>query len=108
MGVVRLDFAPPPYPAADKFPLSFGALMPNAMPRHGKQYLVTGFPGSKSKVRAARREFTTVVHSNACVSASAERYQKLKRSPDQHIVLDFNVRRVYGRKESKPFPTRVA
>ena len=104
LGIMELKLAPPPYPAVDKFALPFTALLRAATPRRRKQYLIMGFPSSKSEVDRKRRQFTTTVCPNLCVSADAKRYDKLKLSPDNHIVLNFNVRRVHGRKGRHAFP----
>jgi hypothetical protein len=50
VGVLRLLEPPsPPKLAVNKTGLPLSALTPRALPRRGKQYLVTGFPASKSK-----------------------------------------------------------
>src|SRR5262245_6547907 len=55
VGVLRLEGAAlPPYPAVDKVPLPVNALLPNALPREGKTYLIIGFPGSKSPVNPVK------------------------------------------------------
>jgi len=104
LGILELKLAPPPYPAVEKYALSIDALQRAATPRRRKQYLIMGFPSSQSDVSRERREFSTTVRPNLCISADAKRYDKLRRSPDDHIVLDFNVRRVYGPKGRHAFP----
>jgi hypothetical protein len=104
LGIIELKDAPPPYPAADKYALPISALLRAATPRRRKDYLITGFPWRRSKVSRERRDFTSAPYANLCVSADAMRYDSLKLSSDEHIVLDFNVRRVYGRKGKQAFP----
>jgi hypothetical protein len=49
VGVLRLqEPASPPDRPINKTALPLSALMPRALPRRGKEYLVTGFPASKS------------------------------------------------------------
>jgi hypothetical protein len=97
VGVLKLEgVACPPYPSVDKFPLPITALLSGAVPRIRKQYLVLGFPGSKSEVDVARRQVEARPYGNLCRSVPAERYEKLGLSTDSHIVLEFNRKRVRG------------
>src|SRR6266571_1652665 len=48
IGVLKLGEPFPPYPKVEKYPLPISAFMANALPREGKQYLLIGFPASKS------------------------------------------------------------
>ena len=57
VGVLKLEGPGlPPYPNVEKCPLAIDALMPNALPREGKQYLLVGYPGSKSRANPVARE----------------------------------------------------
>jgi hypothetical protein len=61
VGVLRLLEPSSPFDVAvNKTGLPLSALMPRALPRRGKEYLVTGFPTSKSRLHPVRREVRPV------------------------------------------------
>lgn len=105
LAIMELKLAPPPYPGADKYPLSVNALLRAATPRQRKQYLITGFPSRKSEVSRKRRQFTTTLYSNLCVSADADRYTN---SSYRRITTSFSTSMLGGCKgprEVRPFRT---
>jgi hypothetical protein len=106
LGIVRLDGpAAPPYPAIEKVALPIEALMPGAIPRQRKQYCILGFPGSQGEVSITHSEVVARLYSNLCRSAPAETYARLGLSTNRNIVLEFNRKRVHGRKgQRQTFP----
>lgn len=97
VGVLKLEGpALPPYPMVEKYPLVIGALMPNALPREGKQYLLVGFPESKSRTNPVARELTSKPYSLRSISVPTTEYAELGVSPQSHIVLSFDRKRTVG------------
>ncbi|MGE0469022.1 MAG: trypsin-like peptidase domain-containing protein [Nitrospira sp.] len=97
VGVLRLEGPGlPPYPKVDKYPLVFDALMPNALPRDGKQYLLIGFPESKSRANPIAREVASEIYSFRNASAAPQKYADLGVSTQSHVVLSFNRKRTVG------------
>lgn len=93
VGVLKLDDAVlPPYPKVQKYSLPISAFMTNAQPREGKQYLLVGFPASKSRVNPAARELKSELRCFRNISAPASKYSELGVSPENHIVLGFDVK----------------
>jgi hypothetical protein len=70
--------------------------MPRALPRRGKEYLVTGFPASKSKLHPVRQEIDAGFYGNWCPSASEPAYAKTALSLEDHIVMPFSRKKVVG------------
>jgi hypothetical protein len=97
VGVLKLEGPSlPPYPAVEKYPLEIGALLPNAMPREGKQYLLVGFPASKSRVKRVAREVVSELYSYINITVPFSKYADLDVSPQSHIVLGFDRKRTIG------------
>jgi hypothetical protein len=97
VGVLRLEGPGlPPYPKIEKYPLALDALMPNALPRDGKQYLLIGFPESKSLSNPIAREVTSKVYGFRNASAAPKKYADLGVSMQSHIVLGFDRKRTIG------------
>jgi hypothetical protein len=97
VGVLRLEGPGlPPYPKVEKYPLTIGALMPNALPREGKQYLLVGFPESKSRANPIARQVVSEVYSFRNVSAPPQKYADLGVSTQNHVVLSFDRKRTVG------------
>lgn len=86
----------PPYPKVEKCPLAIGALVPNALPREGKQYLLVGFPESKSRANPITREIASEIYSFRNVSVPPQKYTDLGVSPQSHVVLSFDRKRIVG------------
>ncbi len=107
VGVLKLEGpALPPYPKVQKHPLPISALMANALPRDGKQYLLVGFPESKSRANSAARDILSEPWSFRNISAPISMYSELGVTPHTHIVLSFDVKRgVAPNKEVRAFPS---
>lgn len=97
VGVLKLEGPGlPPYPKVEKFPLAIGALMPNALPREDKQYLLVGFPESKSRANPVKREMVSKVYSFRNISVPPQKYIDLGVTPQSHIVLNFDRKHTVG------------
>jgi hypothetical protein len=86
----------PPYPEVDKYPLAVEALMPNALPRDGKQYLLIGFPESKSRANPIAREVASRMYGFRNASAAPQKYADLGVGTQSHVVLSFDRKRTVG------------
>lgn len=106
IGVLKLEGPGlPPYPSVQKCPLPIGALMANALPREGKQYLLVGFPESRSRPNPAALDLPSEPYSFRNVSAPLSKYSELKVTSQHHIVLSFDVKRtVMPNMEIRAFP----
>lgn len=106
VGVYKLEGpALPPYPTIQKYSLPISALLPNALPREGKQFLLVGFPASKSRANPVSRELASEPCSFRNISALASKYSELGVTPQNHIVLDFDAKHtVMPNKEIRTFP----
>jgi hypothetical protein len=97
VGVLKLEGSGlPPYPRVEKYPLAIGALLPNALPREGKQYLLVGFPESKSRANPVEHEIISEVSIFRNVSIPPPKYANLGVDPQSHIVLSFDRKRTVG------------
>jgi len=97
VGVLKFEGSGLPfYPNLKKLPLSIGALMPNALPREGKQYLVVGFPESKSRANPVAREVVSMAYCFRNFSIPAGKYADLGFDPQSHLVLGFDRKRTIG------------
>jgi len=95
----------PPYPEVDKYPLPIEALRANALPREMKQYLLVGFPGSKTRVNPSARRVLSKTYAFRNKSARPSTYSVLGVSPQSHIVITFDRKRVFGHeKQVLAFP----
>ena len=91
IGVVRLAGPGlPPYPEVEKYPMPVSALMANAQPRTGKQYLFAGFSESKSRANPYKREILSEPAGFIGPSASLDKYTRLGVLTNTHIVVDFD------------------
>ena len=106
VGVLKLQGpALPPYPKVQKYPLPISTFMANALPREGKQYLLVGFPESKSRANPAARDLKSKPCSFRNVSAPVSKYSELEVTHQHHIVLSFDVKNtVTPNKEVRAFP----
>ncbi len=97
VGVLKLEgLGLPPYPKVDKYPLAIGALMPNLLPRESKQYLLVGYPASKSNASPKNREVVSKVYGYRNISALPQKYVDLEVTPESHIVISFDRKRTVG------------
>jgi hypothetical protein len=96
IAVLRLDgFNSLPFGKSVKRPLPFSALKPFATPRDKKHYLVTGFPGSKSRYHVPSKLVRSAPYAAYCMSAELE-YQKYNFLEETHIALNFDQRDVHA------------
>jgi hypothetical protein len=97
VGVLKLEGPGlPPYPKVEKYPLAIDALMPNALPREGKQYLLVGFPESKSRANPVARVVASEVSGLRNISVPIPKYADLGVGPQSHVVLSFDRKRTVG------------
>lgn len=97
IGVLRLEGpALPPYPVVEKYPLPVNTLKPSALPREGKQYLLVGFPGTKTSLDRARKQVTTKLYSYRNISCPPDRYSTLGISPQTNIAVSFDRKKSLG------------
>lgn len=93
VGVLMLNSpALPPYPIVQKYPLPITEFLPKAFPRDGKQFLLVGFPESKSRANPVARDLTSEPCSFRNVSAPTSKYDELNVTPQTHIVIGFDVK----------------
>lgn len=106
VGVLKLEGpALPPYPQVEKYPVPLSALKANALPREGKQYLLIGFPASKSRANPVAREMTAKPCSFRNDAAHQKIYTELQIKPNDHIVLNFDLSKtVMPNAEIRKFP----
>ena len=106
IGVLKLDKSiNPPYLGVQKYPVPIEALIPNALPRDGKHYLLVGFPETKSRINPVAKELKSKLYSFRNTSAPAIKYHELGLDASSHIVMNFQIRRtVSPNKEIRTFP----
>jgi hypothetical protein len=96
----------PPFEKVDKFPLSVDMLLPHAVPRDRKQYLLVGFPASKSKSNRTRKTINSVPYSFRNMGAAESKYSALGLDPRFHILLAFDQDRIIvSEGEFRSFPS---
>ena len=78
----------------DKFALPISALRPHALPRENKQYLVVGFPATKSKANPAAQELKSEPVSFRNIAASTSKYSELRISTESHIAINLDLKHV--------------
>lgn len=97
VGVLKLEEPGlPPYPKVEKDALTINAFMTEALPRERKEYLLVGFPESKSRVNPIARDVASVPYGFRGISIPSQEYAKLSISPQSHIVLRFDRKHVIG------------
>jgi hypothetical protein len=111
VGVLRLEGPGlPPYPRVEKCPLPITALKSNALPREDKQYLITGFPETKSRLKPGASGVESQVYSYLGVSAPCATYAKIGVDPQDHIVLSFDKKQtvINGKVCESPEPSGMS
>lgn len=97
VGVLKLKSPGfPPYPAVNKCPLSIGSLLPNALPREHKTYLLVGFPESQSRVNPVQKEIESKVYAFRNISHPTKKYAGFGIKPENHIAIVFDIKRSVG------------
>ena len=75
VGVLKLEGCGlPPYPKVEKYPLTIRALMPNTLPREKKQYLIVGFPESKSRANPIAHSVVSNLYGFRNISVPSQKY----------------------------------
>lgn len=74
-----------------KHPVPVRALLPFRANRADHQYLVTGFPRSRSRADPSSRQLKSQPQGFRVVSAHEDAYARLGLSMDRHIVMPLNV-----------------
>lgn len=96
----------PPFEKVDKFPLQVDFLLPHAVPRDRKQYLLVGFPASRSKPNPKKKTIRSIPYSFRNMGAAESTYSTLGLDPRFHILLAFNRDQAVGSGgESLVFPS---
>lgn len=112
VGVLRIGpDALPPYPEVDKVPIAIELLRPNLQPRFPRQYFNVGFPVTRSRANPSAKQVKTEAVAFRNVSASPELYERLGVTEQSHIVLPFDVSRVYaddGSRRASPDPHGIS
>lgn len=94
----------PPYLGVGKRAMPMSMLLPSALPRDDKQYLIVGFPSSKSKANRKDREVNSQPVSFRNMSATLSQYGKLGVLPETHIVLPLDLKKTVASDGTiKPF-----
>ena len=94
----------PPYPDIAKRTMPISMLLPSALPRDDKQYLVVGYPSSKSKANRQHREVKSQPISFRNVSAVRAQYDTLGVTPETHIILPLDLKKTVALKgKIQPF-----
>lgn len=95
IGVVRLEGPDlPPYPLVDKHPISRESLLPNSQPRVDKQYLVIGFPVSKSRADPSSHQLVSRPSAFRAVSGVEADYAELSITPETHLLLKVDTKKM--------------
>jgi hypothetical protein len=94
VAAIKLEVAPlPPYRAVDKVPMAAKMLLPRALPRTGKHYMVCGFPSSKNRANPADQTISARVYAYRSDSIDDRAYAGANVDPTIHIALPLNLRR---------------
>jgi len=97
VGVLKLEGPGlPPYPKVEKYALPINALMAEALPRERKEYLLVGFPESRSRVNPIARDLASKPYSFRGISIPLQKYAELGINPQSHIVLSFDRKHTVG------------
>lgn len=92
IGVLKLSGEGlPPYPKVDKFAMDISYLRPGFLPRSGKNYMIVGFPASRSKVNRVAREVAATPYGYHNYSVEESEYSKQGLTPEAHLVLPLDL-----------------
>lgn len=81
----------PPYPEVNKLALDVSYLCPTLLPRSGKNYMILGFPASRSEVNPAKQQVAATVYGYRNSSINDVKYADTGLSPETHVVLPLNL-----------------
>ncbi len=97
IGVMRLTGdGLPPYPEVSKFVMEPEYLRPQYLPRAGRNYTIVGFPATKSKVNRSEGTVLVAPHAYRCEPVSDQDYHKYGFSPENHVLLQLDLRVGFG------------
>ncbi|MDA8128985.1 MAG: hypothetical protein M0Z73_09850 [Betaproteobacteria bacterium] len=80
-----------PANAVWKTPLNISSLRRGKLPRTRKQYLVVGFPASRSKANPHNRRLKSESSGFRVISANRAAYESLGLSEQEHLVLNLDI-----------------
>jgi hypothetical protein len=102
IAILRLEgVGLPPYPELNKYPIPISTLLPHAIPRENKQYIIVGFPATRSHANPSSNVLEAKAFSYSNVSSSLDVYSRMGVSPRTHIAISFDRNNVYGQDGSK-------
>lgn len=102
VGVLRLSDGPfPPYEEVDKFAMDISYLKPKYVPRESKQYLIIGYPSTKSKVSRTAPFVSVAPYALTTNSAEPEEYRKHELPEETHILLKLDVKNAFDAKSGR-------
>ena len=86
VGVLWLsDEELPPYPEIDKFAIDVSYLCPALLPRSGRNYIMVGFPASRSEVNPVAREVAATAYGYRSPSIEDSAYSEQGHEHRQRI-----------------------
>ena len=92
VAVMRLPPGTPPvFLETLKYAMPIQNLLPFRSRRDEHEYLVTGFPRSRSQSNPVNHQLRSQPQAFRVVSASADAYTSLGLSPAQHLVMNLNI-----------------
>ena len=92
VGVLRLsDEELPPYPEVDKFAIDVSYLRPGLLPRSGRNYMIVGFPASRSEVNPVAREVAATAYGYRNYSIEDNAYSEHGLTPEANLVLPLDL-----------------
>lgn len=95
IAVVRLqEESRPPYPGVSKDAIPSSFLKSIDLPRVGKEYIITGFPASKSRANPNRKQLKSDPSSFGVASANPAQYLSLNLQHETHLVMPLDVEKM--------------
>lgn len=92
VGVLRLsDEEVPPYPEVNKFAIDVSYLRPGFLPRSGRNYMIVGFPASRSQVNPVAREVAATAYGYRNYSIDDSAYPEHGLTPEANLVLPLDL-----------------
>ena len=90
IGVLKLsDESRPPYPAVEKKSLLISSIVPGLVPRQNKQYMVNGFPASRTKLDWRSQLAISELRPFLTGSFPVEMYDENQLKQENFLLLDF-------------------
>lgn len=92
VGVLKLSNEElPPYPEVDKYAMDVSYLRPALLPRSGRNYMIVGFPASRSKVNPVAQEVAATAYGYRSHSIEDSTYSEHGLMPEAHLVLPLDL-----------------